>query len=48
MMVVNPLDVRGLIRLATTRTGDALYDDDLTQEASHELSQATVTAGRSR
>ena len=33
-MVVNPLDVRGLIRLATTRTGDALYDDDLTQEAS--------------
>ena len=32
-MTIDPHDVRQLIRLATTRTGNAIYDDDLAQEA---------------
>src|SRR5438128_11752179 len=32
-MTVDPIQVRQFIRFATLRTGNAIFDDDLTQEA---------------
>jgi len=42
---VNPSDVRRLIRIATERTGDPVYDDDLAQEASLRALDAFRRAG---
>jgi RNA polymerase sigma-70 factor (ECF subfamily) len=44
-MVLNPTEVRQLIRLATRRTGSVLFDDDLTQEACMRALDAFRRAG---
>jgi len=44
-MIVNPTEVRQLIRFATMRTGNAICDEDLTQEACMRALDAFRRAG---
>ena len=47
-MILNPADVRQLIRFATMRTGNAVVDEDLTQEVCMRALDAFRRAGHVR